>query len=1074
MAANGKSRFNIKLSAKKIRLVALLLLAVAMVTVAVISNGFDVQNLKVNSQNIWILQKGTGERYGSVNTSLSELTSANAIANPTELLQSDKAALLFAGADGFTAIDSANPQNYSDDPAALRHLPKNVEAKDVEGEQIALIAGNRELYLASIDNGVVGEPAIVPMPQGNTIAPRFSAVSIASDGTVYVFSKDDASVRQYSPEKGQWTSLVDKVSDLQAGNYQLTTVGNKWALLYADTGKVWVSGSKKPKQLAYPGGRPQLQNAAPRGDSVYVASQNGLEQVNLGTGAVRQVVSDVAGTPAKPVWFNDSVYAAWLPQAATGGAFYSSATGQVAALDYNDRSLAKLDTLEPIIQTNGATAVVNEAQSGWAWRLPDGQLIKSTQNWDLTKKKDSQVPGTKEEVVSDPRPPVAVDDSFGVRAGSLVALPVLLNDHDPNEDVLSIDPASLGSLGSFGSARVSNDGQMIVVDVAKGASGGASLRYKVTDGTSDNGRTSDFATVRIRLASDSANSAPQWCEDAVDGCLYSWPQAQVEPGGTVSIQALTGWVDPEGDRMFISGVDLPQGAGSAGYTDEGMVVYKNLDSGSKTGSVELTVHVSDIRGKESTKSLTVEITPKPDLRLTPFEVTTAVGHKKSIDISRAVAGATGNVLITTAKSKNASSAQIDVTSPTTFTVLGSSPEQLVVTVGIRDDRGDASLKVRVNIVNVETDTISSNPVTVLVSPGLDTSMDLFSAAMNPAGKALVLSELNVVPNGKNILYADKIRNGYVRFRGETDNNLPGYLGKVTYTLSDGSKNSRYTTTGQAYVYQLPEPKNSAPIGVTDQVVIRAGEVKDVDVLANDVGEPGLPLHINAKALNTACMEGGLVFANGSKLRVLAPKKPGTYTCSYSLYAAGNPGLTDSADLVIKVIDSGNTAPVPVELYGRVNAGDSVTIVVPLQAMDSDGDVVSLTSVGPTTYGYGYASLSPERNAIIFTARPDKSGQDEFSYTVTDSKGSEGTGMVRVGILNAELDAAPVTLVDFTEVIQGAKNRTVIDPIANDYDPRGQVLTLDKKSITPNAPPGSDIYNIMKRSISTIKGNSVTF
>lgn len=1055
----------------------MILLTLALVGVAVVSNGFDVQNLKVNSQNIWILQKGSGERYGSVNTSLSELTSANSIANPTELLQSDKTAVLFADADSkFTPIDTANPQNYTDDPGAFKNLPKSLVAKDIAGDQIAFIAGNRELYLATIENGSVSEPSMVPMPDGNTTALRFSAVSIATDGTIFVLSTDDLTVRQYSPAKGEWTPLVEKLTGLESGKYQITSVGSKWAVLLVDNNKVWVSGSKNAKQLAAPGGNAQLQDSAESGDSVYVASQNGLEQVNLSTGAVRSVVSDVAGVPAKPVSFDKAIYAAWVPQSSVGGYFYSSKTGEVGQLDYNGKETLSRLKVEPIIQTNGATAVINEAQSGWAWRLPDGQLIKSTQNWDLTKKKDSQVPGTKEEVVSDPRPPVAVDDSFGVRAGTLVALPVMLNDHDPNEDVLSVDASSLGSLGSFGTARVSNDGQMIVVEVAKGASGGTSFKYKVTDGTSENGRASEMATVRLRVVSAGGNAAPQWCDDAVDGCLYSWPQVQVQPGGTVSIQALTGWVDPDGDRMFISGVDVPQGAGSAGYTDEGLVVYKNQDSGSKVGSVELTVHVSDIRGKESTKSLTIEITPKPDLRLTAFEVTTAVGHEQTIDISQAVAGSTGVVSIETAKAKNTSStAEVKLTGPTTFTVLGRAPEQLLVTYGVRDDRGTATSTVRVNIINVDTDTISSNPVTVLVSPGLDTSVDLFTATMNPAGKALVISDIEVERNGNNILFADKIRNGIVRFTGETDNNLPGFLGKVTYKVSDGSTNSRYSATGQAFVYQLAEPRNAAPIGVTDLIRIRSGEVMDVDVLNNDVGEPGLPLHIDAKSLNTACMEGGLVFANGGKLRVLAPEKAGTYTCSYSLYATGNPGLKDTADVVIEVIPSGsNTAPVPVELYGRVNSGESVTILVPLQSMDSDGDVVSLSSVGPTTYGFGYASLSPERNAIIFTARPDRSGQDEFSYTVTDSKGEKGTAIVRVGILNADEDTAPVAMVDFTEVVQGTANRTVIDPISNDFDPRGQALTLVKNSIVPDAPPGSAIYKTMKNAISTIKGNSVTF
>ena len=79
-------------------------------------------------------------------------------------------------------------------------------------------------------------------------------------------------------------------------------------------------------------------------------------------------------------------------------------------------------------------------------------------------------------VVIDPRPPVAVPDAFGVRAASLVTLPVLMNDHDPNEDVLSIDPASVTGLDpGFGAVSITDDGQRLTVKVAPGATGTATL-----------------------------------------------------------------------------------------------------------------------------------------------------------------------------------------------------------------------------------------------------------------------------------------------------------------------------------------------------------------------------------------------------------------------------------------------------------------------------------------------------------------------------------------------------------------------------------------------------------------------
>ena len=51
-----------------------------------------------------------------------------------------------------------------------------------------------------------------------------------------------------------------------------------------------------------------------------------------------------------------------------------------------------------------------------------------------------------------------------------------MNDHDPNEDVLSIDPASVTGLDpGFGTVSITDDGQRLTVRVAPGATGTATL-----------------------------------------------------------------------------------------------------------------------------------------------------------------------------------------------------------------------------------------------------------------------------------------------------------------------------------------------------------------------------------------------------------------------------------------------------------------------------------------------------------------------------------------------------------------------------------------------------------------------
>ena len=266
------------------------------------------------------------------------------------------------------------------------------------------------------------------------------------------------------------------------------------------------------------------------------------------------------GQPARPVIVDGEVYGAWLREDV--GVLWNSAGGGEVALEYAGDTLA--EARRPVFRVSGSTVILNETRSGWVWTAPDGALVASSQNWSLDERveTESQPSDVQAEVVLDPKPPVAEADAFGVRAGSLATLPVLLNDHDPNEDVLSIDPTSVTGLDpGFGSVTITDSGGRLAVQVAPTASGSTTLSYRVTDGTSDGGLYSDSATVTLSVAPEARNSGPEWC--GTSGCLAQWPAPEVAPGGTVSVPVLTGWVDPEGDPvMLLSSPTSPASARS--------------------------------------------------------------------------------------------------------------------------------------------------------------------------------------------------------------------------------------------------------------------------------------------------------------------------------------------------------------------------------------------------------------------------------------------------------------------------------------------------------------------------------
>ena len=1063
--------------AKIMRLVAMFGVLAIIVGVAVTAQGFEVQKLALNSNNIWILQAGVDSRYGQVNTSLKELTSANRIAKtPSQLIQSEAGAQLYATNPYFVNIDSTKPVDYTSDDAEYLKAPGATQ-QQLGSSFSAYLSGGR-LWLAEMIAGVASGATEVPSPEALP-EPAFAAIAITEQQGILAFSTADEQVYEYDVASAAWLAPLGAATGsgtLTADAFQLAAVGEKWALLHT-TGKLWVSGSADAVDVVADS---QLQGSSPAIETVYLADPTGFSEVAFADRAVTHLETASGAGVARPTWFDDAIFAAWADKGSAPGALAKLVDGQeaqISALDFNEKSLEKDPVL--VIQTNGKAAVVNDTISGWAWALPTGELIKSTQNWDLLNEEQVTGDTAKPVEVTKPADPIAENDAFGVRAGELVTLPVLLNDHDPNRDsVLTIEADSLTGLSdSFGSVRVSNDGGSLVIAVAKNASGSASLRYKISDGTEADGRLSKAATVRLTVKSG-ANTAPVWCEDYDPNCLQAWPSGmQVQPGESISVPALSGWVDPEGDRLFISAVDIAEDQGNAGFNAAGYVVYQNNNPSATTESkVNLTVHISDVRGKESKRILTISVTPNPKFKVKNFAVNTTVGQPITVDISSQVQGAVGGltsiVLPTGEVSPNATA---EVISPTKFTVTSTKKEQIILAISATDAAGNtATSNVRVNVLADEDAAIASAPVTILVSPMIDSSINLFDAVHNPSGRALAISELEVVPEPGNTLYADKIKGGFIRVRGKTELSSAGFIGVVNYKLSDGTGDSKFEAVGQAFIYEVAETKSLAPVAISDFVTVRAGKNADVDVLANDVGSPGIPLSIDASSLDSECLDGGLIFSNGSKVRLVAPTKPGDYRCAYAVYAAGKPTLEAVGTIIVHVVEAGaNAAPLPENLIGRVQAGESVEVPVNLQGIDPDGDVVSLIAVGNSKNNRGYASLNTELNGVVYSAVPNASGQDEFTYTVRDASGLESEATVRIVILNTDAATAPVTMIDFTDLVQGEANQAIVDPTANDFDPRGQKLTLVKGSLKPDVAATSPLYKQMQAQVK-VEGNRATF
>ena len=1081
-------------SGRVLEITGILVIVSILVGLAFLADGFKVKNVKVNSQNVWVLQSGQGEnlaqRFGRINTEVNELTDFKSVTDPSKLVQTPTGSLLFAETNAkFVNLSSVSPLDFTDESEGA--ISMDSAAADIEvGEGTAAFLGKDGKLLVSTlsPQGFLKPLEVAPAPG----VEKFDAIAVNSDDEVLAFSLDSKKIFSYNPVTQKWADRVENISGVTSGSFQLAAIGGFSALLSQNQNLLWIGDD--PEGITV-NPESQLQFSAKRQTEVFLASPNSMGSVAFENRVLKsyetpELASGALTITSRPINLLGRVFGAWLSK--DSGWYFSSDQATLRSLNYGAKKLdyKELNSTEYsnalAIYSNGSTAVINDTYSGWAWGLPDGELVVGTQDWDGIV--EPPKPCKTDCPVQDPKkakPPVAVNDRFGVRAGTLVSLPVLMNDFDANrKDIITIVPESVrGLASSFGEVKIVSGQQLLTVLVDKSARGSATFTYKVSDGTGT--ANSNSAKVRLTVFDSGSNSPPVRCVEYDSTCLQQPPEVSVSPGSDASIAFLNGWLDPEGDRFFISNAKLTSGEGNLAFTPAGDLVYQNESFGEKRSSVVTAeITVSDVLGARTTELFSITVQPGSPLTINAPVIVLAKGEPSVINFADFVSGSEGFVSISDLNaSPQRDSFKFEVLDDTRvrFTSTETKPSQLLLKLS---DRSGAQVEavIRVIVVDAEAAMLSTAPVTVLLSPGLDSSIDVFSAANNPAHRALVISDIRPSPKEGSVLVVERIKGGNLRIRGQNQENVQGLVGVVRYKLSDGNPGGGYETEGQAFVYLMGQPESQAAVSRLDFVTVRSGQSAEVDVLANDLGQPGLPLQIDSSSVvqttEDDCLPGGLIFAAGGKLRIVAPMKPGGFTCRYSIYSLADSSRQTSAVITIKVVedDEANQAPVALDLVARVRAGETVRIPVPSSGVDRDGDAVLVQALANIRGSKGAAYISPDGSSIEYTALSDAVGQDWFTYVLIDSKGAvSAPASVKVAIIDGDPQTAPVTFNDYVEVKAGLENRVVLDPVSNDFDPQPDAekpMSLVPNSVVPDVSQSSTNYKLWESAL-TQKGSLIT-
>ena len=235
--------------------------------------------------------------------------------------------------------------------------------------------------------------------------------------------------------------------------------------------------------------------------------------------------------------------------------------------------------------------------------------------------------------------------------------------------------------------------------------------------------------------------------------------------------------------------------------------------------------------------------------------------------------------------------------------------------------------------------------------------------------------------------------------------------------------------------------NRPPSANDDTLGVRAGTTQLLQVLANDSDPDG-------DLLTVAGFEGGdpalaslVTVLGGRAIQAVIPQDArGTTTLTY--IADDGRGLTDSANLTIRVVPIGENSPPELlrEPKIEVAKGASITTNVFSDIRDPDGDELTLVSA-VVDNASDSVRVTPD-GTLTFADAGVSAGEKRVTLSLFDGYASSELEITVTSL--GEGNTPPTAVYDFATAFVGQS--IILTPLANDVDPNGEVLRL--ANVTP--------------------------
>jgi hypothetical protein len=617
-------------------------------------------------------------------------------------------------------------------------------------------------------------------------------------------------------------------------------------------------------------------------------------------------------------------------------------------------------------------------------------------------------------------PPVAENDTVTVRAGDVVTIPVLANDHHPNGDTITLSPTLIETPDPV-------DGDIFVAeDVVRFKAGPEAktvyATYEVVD--SQGQKDAGYITIRVVAPDDGTNSPPR-PQDVTIRALQ---------GTSVRIPITLNGIDPDGDSVQLVGQDSSPSKGRITEVGEAWLVYEAYPD--SIGTDTFTYRVKDKLGATATASILVGIIPASESNQAPYAVKDIVsarpGRTLAVDVMANDTDPDGDPIAIRESGLEVpdgieaivEGGRVVVTAPQT-------PGDYSILYTIID-RWDATTVGTLQLT-VDPDAPLATPIArddvLPVADAVDRPFADVDVRENDDDPDGTIEGLTVSVAGTETT-ATALGDGLVRVQLLPTPQI------ITYTVADQDG-----LTASAFL-TVPGIDDLPPVlrpGI-EPIVVNDGDTVDVELDDYVLVAEGKAPRITESAKVTAAKSNGdaLVIDENTLRYTPKPHYDGPDALSFEVTDGTGPddpaGKKATLVIPITVISDYNTPPVFVGASLDVAAGDGEgTVDLKAKTVDpDDGDLekMSFALVGQPAQGI---SARIDGSNLVVTAAPDAPrNTSTLEIDVSDGTNTPVRGNVTVNVLATTRNPPSATDDVVPQLNQGTTASVPV--LANDYNP----------------------------------------